>query len=124
MSSLSLIASLLLAFPAAAADIVDTAETTVEATPDAQQQDEQPVQTSAALETEQRSLFDEEKPNEIIAGPLTFSGAAIEAFKTESILQLINPVAPQEEYGYAEDNVVRDPIDNKVSGLKLFSIKF
>ena len=124
MRSLSLIASvLLLTFPAVAADTVDKADTTADTDTEQTEEQQQPNQSTAALETEERTLLDEEKPNEIIAGPVTFSGAAIEAFKTESILQLINPLAP-EQYGYAEDNVVRDPIDNKVSGIKLFSIKF
>src|SRR6266576_145474 len=111
MRSLSLIASVLLTFPAVAAETVDKADTTANTE---QEEQQQPLPSTAIMETEQRALPDEEKPNEIIAGPVTYSGAAIEVFKTESILQLINPIAP-EQYGYAEDNVVRDPIDNKVS---------
>src|SRR5437763_874184 len=65
----------------------------------------------------------EQKPNEIVAGNLTFSGIAVEAVKVDHPLQLINPLAPP-EYGSPEDNVVRDPIKGKVSGLKLFSIQF
>ena len=63
------------------------------------------------------------KPNEITVGSLTYSGIAVEAVKTDNPLQLINPFAP-ERYGDAEDNVVRDPITNRVSGLKIFSIQF
>ena len=119
MRCLSLIASVLLTLPAVAADTVEKADTTANTE---QEEQQQPLPT-VTIETEQPTLLDDEKPNEIIAGPVTYSGAAIEAFKTESILELINPMAP-EQYGYAEDNVVRDPIDNKVSGIKLFSIKF
>jgi len=64
-----------------------------------------------------------EKPNEIVTGTVTFSGIAVELMKTDNPLELINPAAPV-EYGLAEDNVVRDPITDKASGLKLFSIQF
>jgi len=63
------------------------------------------------------------KPNEITVGRLTYSGIAVQVVKTDSLLQLVNPFAP-ERYGQAEDNVVRDPISNHVSGLKIFSIQF
>ena len=64
-----------------------------------------------------------EKPNEITAGRLTLEGITVQAAKTHDFLQLINPFA-SEKYGSAEDNVARDPIDGKVTGLKIFSIKF
>jgi hypothetical protein len=63
------------------------------------------------------------KPNEITVGNLTYSGIAVQVVKTDRLLQLVNPLAP-ERYGQAEDNVVRDPISNHVSGLKIFSIQF
>ena len=67
--------------------------------------------------------LEQKKPNEITVGDLTYSGIAIQVVKTDNLAQLINPAAP-EKYGFAEDNVVRDPISNRVSGLKIFSIQF
>ena len=63
------------------------------------------------------------KPNEITVGNLTYSGIAVEVVKTDNPLQLVNPFAP-DRYGQAEDNVVRDAISNRVSGLKILSIQF
>jgi len=63
------------------------------------------------------------KPNEIKAGKFSYSGAAVEAIKTDNPLELINPAAPV-HYGLAEQNVVREPANGKVSGLKIFSIQF
>ena len=63
------------------------------------------------------------KPNELSLGRLTLSGIGIEVTKTPNPLQLFNPRAPI-EYGSPEDNVVRDPIHGRVTGLKLFSIRF
>ncbi len=63
------------------------------------------------------------KPNEIMSGKFTFSGIAVEAVKKRNPLQLINPLAPL-EYGSAEDNVVRDPINGRVEGLKIFAFRF
>ena len=65
----------------------------------------------------------EEKVNEILTETISFSGIAIEAMKIENPLELINPAASL-EYGAAEQNVIRDPITKKVSGLKIFSIEF
>ena len=138
MRSFSLLASILLSFSAAAAPGQTAAngqkeESTqpAEGQPNepadgqpAEPPEGQPNQTAVVSETlEQPSVLEAEKPNEIISGPITFSGAAIEAYKTDNLFQLINPAAP-ESYGYAEDNVVRDPINGKVSGIKLFSVKF
>jgi len=64
-----------------------------------------------------------ERPNELTVGNLTLEGVAVQAIRTDNPLQLINPFAPP-EYGRAEDNVTRDPVSGKASGLKLFSIKF
>ena len=63
------------------------------------------------------------KPNEIVNGKLTFSGSGVEAVKTKRPLQLLNPLAPP-QYGSPEDNLARDPINGKVTGLKIFAIKF
>ena len=71
-------------------------------------------------------------PNVVVGENKTFLGAEdymrsngiiVEVVKTRNPLELINPAAPV-EYGRAEDNTVRDPIDRKVTGLKLFSIEF
>ena len=67
--------------------------------------------------------LDEKRPNEIKAGGLSYSGIAIEAVKLDNPFQLINPAAPA-QYGYAEANLVRDPVHGRVSGLKIFSIQF
>jgi hypothetical protein len=64
-----------------------------------------------------------EKPNEIKLDGVSYSGILVQLTKTDNPLQLINPAAPA-EYGSPEDNVVRDPITGRVSGLKLFSISF
>lgn len=63
------------------------------------------------------------KPNELMKGNVTLSGSGVEAVKTKRPLQLLNPVAPA-QYGSPEDNVARDPINGKVTGLKIFAIKF
>ena len=63
------------------------------------------------------------KPNEIVTGKLTLSGIFVEAVKTKHPLQLFNPLAPA-EYGDPADNVVLNPINGKVTGLKFFAIRF
>jgi len=63
------------------------------------------------------------KPNEILKGKLSYSGSGVEAFKTKHPWQLLNPLAPP-QYGSAEDNVARDPINGRVTGLKVFQIRF
>jgi hypothetical protein len=63
------------------------------------------------------------KPNELAKGNVTFSGSAVEVVKTKRPLQLLNPLAPP-QYGSPEDNIARDPVNGKVTGLKIFAIKF
>lgn len=63
------------------------------------------------------------KPNEILKGKISYNGSAIEIIKTRRPLQLLNPLAPP-QYGSAEDNVARDPINGRVTGLKVFQIRF
>lgn len=65
----------------------------------------------------------EDKPNQIQGRKLSYSGVPIFVLRTRHPLQLINPAAPA-RYGDAEDNVVRDPVTRRVSGLKFFCIKF
>ncbi|SRR5258706_11013983 len=85
---------------------------------------EESLETSTAKRAaENPPTLEEKKPNEITVGSLTYSGIAVQAIKTDNIAQLINPAAP-ERYGSAEDNVVRGPISNRVSGLKIISIQF
>lgn len=64
-----------------------------------------------------------EKPNEILKGKLSYSGSAVEIIKTKRPWQMLNPLAPA-QYGSAEDNVARDPINGRVRGLKVFQIRF
>jgi len=73
--------------------------------------------------TETPPTLSERKPNEIKAGKLSYSGAAVEVMRTDNPLELINPAAPA-NYGFAEANIVREPASGKVSGLKIFSIEF
>lgn len=67
--------------------------------------------------------FTEIKPNEFVKGTHIYSGIAVEAVKKRRPLQLINPLAPP-EYGSPEDNVARDPINRRATGLKIFAIRF
>ena len=63
------------------------------------------------------------KPNELAVGRIVYSGITIEAIKKRQPLQLINPLATA-EFGSPEDNIVRDPINGRVAGLKIFAIRF
>jgi hypothetical protein len=71
----------------------------------------------------QETTLDDNKPNEIKAGSLSYSGIAIEIVKVDNPFELINPAAPR-QYGLAEANLVRDPVHGRVSGWKIFSIEF
>jgi hypothetical protein len=69
-------------------------------------------------------LFNPDKPNEIKAGSLTYSGLTVEIVKiAEDPLHLLNPFAPS-SYGEADWNVAWDPITGHPSGIRLFSIQF
>lgn len=68
-------------------------------------------------------ILREPKPNEIIHGKATYDGIGIELYKTHRPLQLVNPLAPA-RYGSPDDNIVRDPINGRVTGLKFLSIRF
>ncbi len=63
------------------------------------------------------------KPNEVVEGKVTYSGIAVSWFKTDNLLQLLNPLAPA-RYGAGDDNILRDPGSGRVYGWKLFSIRF
>jgi len=88
------------------------------------QSSDESLESKAAPRAQNNSpIIKDEKPNQVLAGRLTFSGIAVEALKIDNPLQLINPAAPL-EYGWAEQNLVRDSIERNVSGLKIFSIEF
>lgn len=63
-----------------------------------------------------------EKPNEIRFDHRSVDGILVHFVKRENPLQLINPVAPAPYTSM--DNVVLDPITQKVTGWKFFSISF
>src|ERR1051325_6377381 len=61
--------------------------------------------------------------NRVVTRQVTYSGIAVALVQGENPAQLLNPFAP-DEYGTAEDSVVRDPITGNATGLKIFSIGF
>jgi hypothetical protein len=73
------------------------------------------------------SVFNLQKlpPNEALSGngKVSYSGIAVEVAKTHSPLQLFNPVKPPKG-STADQNAVRDPMNGRVGGLKLFAIRF
>ena len=62
-------------------------------------------------------------PNEIAHGRWEADGIFVELAITDNPLQLINPAAP-ERFGSAEDNLARDPVSGKASGLKFLELRF
>ena len=88
-----------------------------------------PSKTSQILEAQTASRIDRTlnltspKPNEIAKGKVIYSGLAVEVVKKRNPLQLINPLAPP-EYGSPEDNIYREPLNGRVTGLKFFAIRF
>jgi hypothetical protein len=65
----------------------------------------------------------EVKPNAIVKGKVAYSGIAVSALKTDSLVQLFNPFAPA-RYGSALDNAVQDPGTGRARAWKVFSIQF
>lgn len=63
------------------------------------------------------------KPNEVKRSSTTYSGIAVQVAQTDNPLQLVNPAAPA-AYGSPEQNVAREPLNGKVTGLKLFAVNF
>jgi hypothetical protein len=63
------------------------------------------------------------KPNQIVAGNISYDGIVVEMIRIDSLLQLFNPAAPA-PYLSPEDNVVRDPISGRFSGWKILRITF
>ena len=86
-------------------------------------QDTMESQLSARLGKAISLSANEVKPNEIAKGNVAYSGIAVEAVKTDNLLQLFNPFAPA-AYGSADDNTLHDPGTGKARGWKLFSIQF
>ena len=64
-------------------------------------------------------------PNEVFSakGKVSYSGVLVEAAKDRSLLQLFNPLTPPKEAS-PEQNLVRDPINGRATGLKFFAIRF
>jgi len=65
----------------------------------------------------------DERPNVIESDTYSLSGIAIQIAKTDSLWALISPRASR-DYGFGEQNVVRDVITGRISGLRLFSFEF
>ena len=63
------------------------------------------------------------RPNQLVVGNHLLSGIGVEVYKTRRPLELLNPLAGP-EYGSPEDNLMRDPVDGRITGLKLFAIRF
>jgi hypothetical protein len=61
--------------------------------------------------------------NRILGARFIYTGIAIELARADNPIQLLNPLA-LERYGDAEQNVSRDLITGRITGLKLFSVSF
>lgn len=85
--------------------------------------DERAVETSSPRAEPPRPVPKAETVDRVRTDGVTMSGIAVAAVRAENKLQLLNPMAP-EEYGSSENNVVRDPINGKVTGLKILAIEF
>lgn len=64
-----------------------------------------------------------ESPKQLLGKKFKYDGALIKLTKADNPLQMINPFAPA-RYGSGFDNLARDPIDGKGTGISLVSIKF
>lgn len=85
--------------------------------------DEQKVEAAAQRIAPPRAEPKTETVQQVRTDGVTVSGIAVAVVKADNKLQLLNPAAP-DEYGSSENNVVRDPINGKVTGLKLLAIEF
>lgn len=65
----------------------------------------------------------DERPNVIESDSFRSSGIAIQIAKTDSLWALISPWASR-DYGFGEQNVVRDLTTGRIAGLRLFSFEF
>ena len=61
--------------------------------------------------------------NQIVRKQITYSGALVQLYKTDSPLQLISPFAPA-SYGSGHANLSIDPVTRKPGGIALLSINF
>jgi hypothetical protein len=80
-------------------------------------------QLSARLGKVSSRSSTEARPNELVKGSVAYSGIVVQVLKTDNLFQLLNPLAPA-KYGSAENNTLRDSVTGRVSGWKLFSIRF
>ena len=86
-------------------------------------QDAMQSQLSTRLSKAVSISSSEVKPNAIVKGKVAYSGIAVSAFKSDSLVQLFNPFAPA-RYGSALDNAVLDPGTGSARAWKVFSIQF
>ena len=86
-------------------------------------QDALESQLAARLEKAASLSDNMAKPREVVGGKVTYGGIAVAWFKTDNLLQLVNPFAPA-RYGSGDNNLLRDPSSGRVYGWKLFSIRF
>ena len=85
---------------------------------------EQALETEAArLSTEVVPVLQLAKPQQLEGSRFGFDGLLVDLLRVDNPLQFFNPLAGL-EYGSAEDRIVRDIITYKITGLKLFSIRF
>ena len=89
----------------------------------ARAQDSMESQLNARLLKASSLSLREVKPNEIVKDDIVYSGIAVQAIKTDNLLQLFNPAAPA-KYGSAEDNTLRGSSTGRASAWKFFSIRF
>jgi len=81
--------------------------------------DEQTLERALSV----RLTLENPKLNEITHERFSYEGVLVTATRSNLLWELLNPAAPP-EYGSFEDTVVLDPITGRVSGVKLFSIRF
>jgi hypothetical protein len=81
--------------------------------------DDQTIQRALEI----RLTVEQPKLSEIMRQRVTYDGVLVTAARSHRLWELLNPAAPL-EYGALEDTIVRDPISGRLSGVKLFSIRF
>jgi hypothetical protein len=70
-----------------------------------------------------RETEDPVAPNQLVFERFILRGAAVQWFKTDNLLQLFNPFAP-ERYGSGEQNLAHDAITGRPKGLTIIAIDF
>jgi hypothetical protein len=71
----------------------------------------------------EREQEDVEMPNAIVFEKFTLRGMAVQWFKTDNLLQLFNPLAP-ERYGSGDQNLVHDPVTRRPKGFTILAFDF